>query len=178
MKGEISVPDLIVVDGTVEGDVTARVVCVGQTGVIRGNIAATEADISGWITDLIDIKQLLIVRSTGRLEGRVMYGEIELEKGAVVTGDLSATDDYRAVSPKPAAAPQKAAAPIYVEEEESEPAPEPAARSAGSSLERLNNATRAARNGAAKGPLHLAAESESPRRTALRLPLLNRRASA
>ncbi|MGE5388097.1 MAG: polymer-forming cytoskeletal protein, partial [Hyphomicrobiales bacterium] len=34
IKGEISVPDLIVIDGTIEGNVTARVVCVGQSGVI------------------------------------------------------------------------------------------------------------------------------------------------
>ena len=66
LKGEISVPDLIVVDGTIEGDITARVVCVGQTGVIRGNISATEADISGSITDHVEIKQLLIVRATGQ----------------------------------------------------------------------------------------------------------------
>ena len=177
MKGEISVPDLIVVDGVVEGNVTARVVCVGQTGVIRGNIAATEADISGWITDLIDIKQLLIVRSTGRVEGRVMYGEIELEKGAVVTGDLSATDDYRAVAvaAKPAPA-QKAPVQEWIEDEEPESAPAPAPRSSGSSLDRLNEAVRSARNGAPKAPVYL--ENDSPRRNALRLPLSSRRASA
>ncbi|PPD44594.1 MAG: hypothetical protein CTY15_06510 [Methylocystis sp.] len=164
LKGEISVPDLIVVDGTVEGDVTARVVCVGQTGVIRGNIGATEADISGWITDHIEIKQLLIVRSTGRVEGRVMYGEIELEKGAVVTGDLSATDDYRAVA-KPAAQGKGADA-----------APAPAPKSG--TLDRLNDAVRAAKNGAAKGPLYLAADSEPGKRNILRAPLSSRRASA
>lgn len=170
LKGEISVPDLIVVDGTVEGDVTARVVCVGQSGVIRGNIAATEADISGWITDHIEIKQLLIVRSTGRVEGRVMYGEIELEKGAVVTGDLSATDDYRAVA-KPAApgksTPQEREAPALV------------AAKSGNSLDRLNDAVRAAKSGAAKGgPLYVATENEAQRRNILRAPLSSRRASA
>ncbi|QGM98448.1 bactofilin family protein [Methylocystis parvus] len=164
LKGEVSVPDLIVVDGTVEGDVTARVVCVGQTGVIRGNIAATEADISGWITDHIEIKQLLIVRSTGRVEGRVMYGEIELEKGAVVTGDLSATDDYRAVA-KPTA-PGKAAP----QERE---APAPVAK-AGNSLDRLNDAVRAAKG----GQLYVASETDVQRRNVLRAPLSSRRVSA
>ncbi len=170
LKGEISVPDLIVVDGTVEGDVTARVVCVGQTGVIRGNIAATEADISGWITDHIEIKQLLIVRSTGRVEGRVMYGEIELEKGAVVTGDLSATDDYRAVA-KPVAQGKAAV-------QERPEAPAPVAKG-GNSLDRLNDAVRAAKNGGAKnGQLYVASENETERRNVLRAPLSSRRASA
>ncbi len=106
IKGEVSVPDLIVIDGTVEGTLTARVVSVGQSGVIRGDISATEADISGTVSNHIDVKQLLIIRSTGRVEGKVMYGEIELEKGAVVAGDLSSTDDYRGVVKTPA---QKAA---------------------------------------------------------------------
>lgn len=169
LKGEISVPDLIVVDGTIEGDITARVVCVGQTGVIRGNISATEADISGWITDHIEIKQLLIVRSTGRVEGRVMYGEIELEKGAVVTGDLSATDDYRAVA-KPAAAASKGAT--------AEPPAPPAPKSGNSSIERINEAVRNAKGGGLKGTsLYLAADADILKRGS-RPTLSGRKASA
>jgi cytoskeletal protein CcmA (bactofilin family) len=164
LKGEISVPDLIVVDGTLEGDITARVVCVGQTGVIRGNISATEADISGWITDHIEIKQLLIVRSTGRVEGRVMYGEIELEKGAVVTGDLSATDDYRAVA-KPAAQKGEAA-----------PPPAPAAKTTGSSIDRINEAVRNAKSGVKGASLYLAADADNLKRPRPTLP--GRKASA
>jgi cytoskeletal protein CcmA (bactofilin family) len=172
MKGEISVPDLIVVDGTVEGDVTARIVCVGQTGVIRGNIAATEADISGWITDHIEIKQLLIVRSTGRVEGRVMYGEIELEKGAVVTGDLSATDDYRVFSK-----PGTAAKGVAQERIEAALAAPPAASKAPASADQVE-AIRPVRNGAGKGALYVAGEGEQDRRNVLRAPLSIRRASA
>lgn len=160
LKGEISVPDLIIVDGTVEGDVTARAVSVGQTGVIRGKIVATEADISGSITDHIEIKQLLIVRSTGRAEGRVMYGEIELEKGAIVTGDLSATDDYRAVA-KPSSQDKGesvVAGPIIKT----------------GTLERLDDAVRAAKKGAAQGRIYLAAKSEPARRNIPRTPISSR----
>ncbi|MGJ0506111.1 MAG: bactofilin family protein [Methylocystis sp.] len=174
LKGEISVPDLIVVDGTIEGNVTARVVCVGETGVIRGNISATEADISGAVSDHVEARQLLLVRSTGRVEGRVMYGEIELEKGAVVTGDLSATDDYRAV-PKVAAG--KTAAGKAAAQERAD-AEAPVARISGGSAERVSDAVRVARNGAAKAPMYIAGEVETPRRTLLRAPISGRRASA
>lgn len=171
LKGEISVPDLIVIDGTIEGDITARVVCVGQSGVVRGNISATEADISGWITDHVEIKQLLIVRATGRVEGQVMYGEIELEKGAVVTGDLSATDDYRAVAKS---APMKVAAP-----ERRVEAPAHTTRTSGSSIDRINEAVRYARGGAAKGAsLYLATEADDIKRGAPRSPASNRKAHA
>lgn len=181
LKGEISVPDLIVVDGAIEGDVTARVVCVGATGVIRGGVSATEADISGSVGDYIEIKQLLIVRATGRVEGRVIYGEIELEKGAVVTGDLSAADDYRAAATPVAqgrpAIQGKAATQERIEAAAPAPAPAPAAK-AGNSLDRLNEAVRAARSGPAKSPVYLATETDSERRNVLRAPMSSRRASA
>jgi cytoskeletal protein CcmA (bactofilin family) len=170
IKGEISVPDLIVIDGTIEGNVTARVVCVGQSGVIRGNISATEADISGTVSDHVEARQLLLVRATGRVEGRVMYGEIELEKGAVVTGDLSATDDYRAV---PKTGSGKGAA---QERGELEALPPPS-RVASGAGDRLTDAVRGAKNGPTKAPIYIAGEAEPPRRTLLRPPLSGRRVS-
>ncbi len=169
LKGEISAPDVVVVDGTIEGDVSARVIQVGQGGVIRGNVSATEADVSGWISNHIEVKQLLVVRSTGRVEGKVMYGEIELEKGAVITGDLSAIEDYRAAA-KPGPAKPVAE---RVERVEAAPAlPKPST----SSIERINEAVRSAKTGGARSNLYVAAEGEG-KRVPTRL-LLGRKASA
>lgn len=169
LKGEFSISERLVVDGVIEGDVTAQAVIVGRTGAIRGKVTAAQADISGVVGDHIDIEDLLVVRSTGRVEGRVLYGEIELEKGAVLMGDLSANGDRRAAA-KPAAQKQPA-----VQEPAGAVAPAPAAK-AGSSIERLNDAVRAARSGAGK-PV-FATEKETLRRNILRAPLSSRRASA
>jgi cytoskeletal protein CcmA (bactofilin family) len=141
LKGEISASDLIIVDGAVEGDVSARVLQVGQGGVIRGNVSATEADVSGWISDHIEIKQLL--------EGKIAYGEIELEKGAVIAGELTALEDYRAAKPAPAAKP----AAERVEIAGAPPKP--------SSIDRINEAVRGAKG--AKGALYLAAAGDEKR---------------
>jgi len=92
LKGEISVPDVIVVDGGVEGDVTARAIHVGAEGSVKGNIVSTDADIHGTISEKIEVKQLLTVRSTGRIEGSVTYGEVQIERGAVIAGTFSSTD--------------------------------------------------------------------------------------
>ncbi len=91
-KGEIAVPDVIVVDGVVEGDLTARSIRVGPSGAIKGNIVATDADVHGIIAEKLEVKQLLIVRATGRIEGNVSYGELQIEKGAVISGGFSSTD--------------------------------------------------------------------------------------
>ena len=44
-KGSISAPDVIVVDGTVEGDISAQTVRIGVSGVVKGSLVAVDADI-------------------------------------------------------------------------------------------------------------------------------------
>src|ERR1700735_380697 len=70
IKGEISVPDTLVVYGTLEGDVSAGNLVVGETGVIKGRVVvAQNAEISGKVFEKLDVKCLMILRSTSRVDG-------------------------------------------------------------------------------------------------------------
>jgi cytoskeletal protein CcmA (bactofilin family) len=91
-KGELSAPELVVIDGSVEGEVSARCVRVGVSGSLKGTVTVTDADIQGTVSDKLEVKQLLIVRSTGRVDANISYGQLQIEKGAVLTGELSSTD--------------------------------------------------------------------------------------
>jgi cytoskeletal protein CcmA (bactofilin family) len=95
IKGEISVPDTLVVCGSVEGDVSVGNLIVGETGSVKGRITVTEnAEICGKVFEKLDVKCLLIVRSSGRVDGNVSYGLLQIEQGASIAGGLSSTD-YR-----------------------------------------------------------------------------------
>src|SRR6202050_1682770 len=95
IKGEISVPDTLVVFGSVEGDVSVGNLIVGETGAIKGRITVTEnAEISGRVFEKLDVKCLLILRSPGRVDGNISYGLLQIEQGASIAGGLSSTD-YR-----------------------------------------------------------------------------------
>lgn len=95
IKGEISVPDTLVVCGVVEGDVSVGNLVVGQTGAIKGRITVAEnAEISGKVFEKLNVKCLLILRSTGRVDGNISYGLLQIEQGASIAGGLSSTD-YR-----------------------------------------------------------------------------------
>ena len=90
VKGAIVVPDAIIVDG----------VCV----------IATDVDVSGTLAHKADIKEFLLVRSSGRVEGHVNCGDVQVERGAVLAGGIfsvySAAADVRPVNDNvPAAAP-------------------------------------------------------------------------
>ncbi len=88
IKGTISTPDLIVVDGTVEGDVTARAIRIGASGAVRGHIVASEAEVHGLLADNVEIKDLLHVRTGGRIEGNLNCGDVQVERGAILAGGI------------------------------------------------------------------------------------------
>jgi cytoskeletal protein CcmA (bactofilin family) len=88
-KGSITAPERIVVHGTVEGDLAARDLLVGPTGTIKGNVRVDLADVQGKILQNIEARVCLSLRKTGRIEGSAVYGEIEIEKGGVLSGEVS-----------------------------------------------------------------------------------------
>ncbi len=88
-KGSITAPERIVVHGTVEGDLVARDLLVGPTGTIKGNVKVDQADIQGKILQNIEARVCLSLRKTGRIEGSAVYGDIEIEKGGVLAGEVS-----------------------------------------------------------------------------------------
>jgi cytoskeletal protein CcmA (bactofilin family) len=95
IKGNISVPDLLVVCGVIEGDVTVGNLIVGETGVVKGRVMVAEnAEVFGKVFDKLDVKCLLILRSTSRVDGNISYGMLQIEQGASVAGGISSTD-YR-----------------------------------------------------------------------------------
>lgn len=89
VKGSITAPEKIVVHGTVEGEVVARELLVGPTGTIKGKVRVDQADVQGKIFEQIEAKVCLSLRKTGRIEGSATYGEIEIEKGGVLSGDVT-----------------------------------------------------------------------------------------
>ena len=56
-KGELSAPELVVIDGAVEGEVRARCARVGATGSLKGSVIVTDADIEGSVSDRLEVKR-------------------------------------------------------------------------------------------------------------------------
>jgi cytoskeletal protein CcmA (bactofilin family) len=90
IKGQVTVPDTLVVCGTLEGEVSASNLVVGEAGIIKGKISVSQnADISGKVVEQLDVTDLLILRSTSNVDGNVSYGMLQIEQGATVAGGIS-----------------------------------------------------------------------------------------
>ena len=95
IKGDVAVPDTLMVYGVIEGDVSAGTLWVGETGIIRGKVTVAEnAEVSGKVSEKLDVKCLLVLRSTGRIDAKVSCGMLQIEQGASITGGITSTE-YR-----------------------------------------------------------------------------------
>jgi cytoskeletal protein CcmA (bactofilin family) len=87
-KGSINAPNQAIISGTVEGDLVARDVLIGASGVVTGTTEADFIDVKGELNESVTSKSVLIVRNTGKVTGDVTYGEIEIERGGKIKGAM------------------------------------------------------------------------------------------
>lgn len=93
LKGEISACDRLVVEGSVEASLTdSNVVVIAEGGEYKGSANINEADIAGKFEGVLTARNRLIVRATGHVNGEVRYGELEVERGGRVSGDVQVAD--------------------------------------------------------------------------------------
>ena len=89
INGEINSCDLLVVEGRVEATMKqCREIKITETGTVKGQIEFERADISGVFEGDLTARGRLVVRATGRVTGKVRIGELEIERGGQVIGDI------------------------------------------------------------------------------------------
>lgn len=114
LTGEIGSCDVLVVEGTVEAKLRdGRSIEVAETGLFKGSVEIDEADIGGRFEGDITVRGRLIVRSTGRINGAVTYGQLSVESGGLLNGSIG---QYKAdARPAEAAPAAPAKDPIVVD---------------------------------------------------------------
>jgi cytoskeletal protein CcmA (bactofilin family) len=124
LKGvEITDCDTLVVEGRVEASMDSRVVQIAENGVFSGTVSIDVAEIRGIFEGELTARKQLVIFSTGRVSGRIRYGNIRIEEGGEIAGEVSTLAKPAPVrQPQPLAAPAIASAPA--------PAPAPAAAAA------------------------------------------------
>src|SRR5207237_1947864 len=86
-----------------EGTVDAKLdgcqqVIVAQTGVFRGTVSTDNADVHGRFEGELVVQKRLLVRAAGQVSGTVSYGEIEVERGGRISGQVKPQEGDSATS--------------------------------------------------------------------------------
>ncbi|MSP89767.1 MAG: polymer-forming cytoskeletal protein [Alphaproteobacteria bacterium] len=88
LKGEITACERLVVEGRVEASIEGKVVEIAESGFFNGTADIDSADISGRFEGKLTARKRLRILSTGRVHGTIRYGQLEIEPGGEISGDI------------------------------------------------------------------------------------------
>ncbi|MGQ0677643.1 MAG: bactofilin family protein [Rhodospirillales bacterium] len=89
LSGEIVSCEHLVVEGSVEaalGD--GKLIDIAESGNFRGNAECDTATIRGKFEGELTCRDRLVVRSTGRVIGKLRYHQLEVERGGEISGEV------------------------------------------------------------------------------------------
>jgi len=90
LSGEINSCDRLVVEGEVEVTLNDTLALeITSSGRFTGGCEVEEADISGIYEGDLTVRNTLFVRGTGQITGTIRYGQLELERGGQIAGNIS-----------------------------------------------------------------------------------------
>jgi len=98
----------IQVEGTVEGDIRAHLLTVGESATIKGEIVADDIVVNGRVIGKVRGLKVRLT-STARVEGDIIHKTIAIESGAHFEGSVQRQDDPLAAG-RPALPPHPAVA--------------------------------------------------------------------
>ena len=90
--GNLQSPNDIIIEGTVEGDISARNLTVKETSEIEGHIRAEEAILEGFVKGEVRGSKIRLNKSA-RVQGDIIHGTIAIEAGAHFEGTVKRTEE-------------------------------------------------------------------------------------
>lgn len=94
LKGEIATCDRLVIEGKVDATLNdVHTVEISETGSFKGSANIEDAEISGLFEGDLVVRNRLVIYATGKVRGKITYGEIEIERGGELTGEIKTNQE-------------------------------------------------------------------------------------
>ena len=92
ITGTVKAENEVTIQGSIDGDVDCHSVLVTKTGNIKGKLKAENIKVEGKVEGEININNLLQIHSSGSVNGKVFYGNIQIEEGGKLLGEINQRD--------------------------------------------------------------------------------------
>ena len=92
IKGNIKAENEVNIQGVVEGDIECIKINVHHSGKILGNVKAKTMSVEGYIEGEVNAKEILGVKSSGNINGKIYYGSIKIDDGGKIEGEINYKD--------------------------------------------------------------------------------------
>jgi cytoskeletal protein CcmA (bactofilin family) len=77
-----------VVEGFVEATMDSRVMQIAQNGAFKGSAEIDIAEIRGTFDGDLTVRQKLVIFNSGKVSGKIRYGNVVIEEGGQLAGDV------------------------------------------------------------------------------------------
>ncbi|SMH57018.1 polymer-forming cytoskeletal protein [Maritimibacter sp. HL-12] len=92
VKGNMKSTGDIVIEGTVEGDIRAHMLTVGESATVKGEVVADDVVVNGRIIGRLRGLKVRLT-ATARVEGDIVHKTIAIESGAHFEGSVQRQED-------------------------------------------------------------------------------------
>jgi cytoskeletal protein CcmA (bactofilin family) len=92
ITGNLKTTGDIQVEGTIEGDIRAHLLTVGESATVRGEVIADDVVVNGRVIGRVRGLKVRLT-STARVEGDIIHKTIAIESGAHFEGSVQRQDD-------------------------------------------------------------------------------------
>jgi cytoskeletal protein CcmA (bactofilin family) len=92
LTGSIASEGEVQLDGTVEGDIRAGSLIIGEEAVVNGEVIAETVVIRGRVNGSVNARQVQLA-STARIEGDIVHAALSVESGAFFDGHCRHSSD-------------------------------------------------------------------------------------
>ena len=89
VKGEINTKGTLRVDGSVDGNISADWVVIGEKAGIRGDITARGIIVGGRIDGNLKAKEIVEIKNKGHVFGEIFTSKLTIAEGAIFDGRSS-----------------------------------------------------------------------------------------
>ncbi|MEI6730506.1 MAG: polymer-forming cytoskeletal protein [Pseudomonadota bacterium] len=94
LKGEIATCDRLVIEGRVEAKLSdVHTVEIAACGSFIGTAEVEDAEISGIFEGDLIVHNRLVIYTGGEVRGNITYGEIEIERGGKLSGQIKTVEN-------------------------------------------------------------------------------------
>ena len=92
ITGTIKAENEVVIQGTIDGDIDCNHVTINKGGVVKGKIKTENMNVEGKVEGEMEIHSILDIKKDGKVSGKISYGNIQIDEGGKLLGDINSTD--------------------------------------------------------------------------------------
>ena len=89
ITGTIKADNEVNIHGSIDGDIDCNSVTINQSGNVKGKVQTETMTVEGKVEGEININSLLHIKSQGSVSGKVFYGDIQIDEGGKLLGEIN-----------------------------------------------------------------------------------------